>query len=194
MENRTHPSEKLKKLFSDIVAYESGISASEVCYSMALIRQILEIENIYLNFPLLSFYCNWCLHVKLDKPRAKTFLENIFSSLVQFEKESQNMGNKKAFYVSRKMSEKLSSIELQNQFINLLKQFDVQIGGFDNINNWHAFFGGILKIAMGNAIVIPDIQEFYPKENDLYQKALKELKVDKIVKLVFWIEADAYVP
>ncbi len=166
-----------------------GISASEICYAMSLIRQVLEIEDIYSEFPLLALYCNWCLHVKLDKSRAKVFLENVFSSFVRAESDSKSMGSKKAFYISLKMSEQLSANKLKKEFINLFKKIDVPIGGFEDLENWHGFFSGILKILLGNVIVIQDVKAVFEERVDLYEEALRTLGIrDRIQTINFWIE------
>ena len=43
------------------------------------IRKLLEKKEIKSNYPILNFYCNWCLHSQIEKiaPQIKELLENI---------------------------------------------------------------------------------------------------------------------
>ena len=129
----------------------NGINTeSKALYLLAEVRKYIdrcskEEKNEYSN---LYFYCNWVLHIKMDRTPAKKILnrfESLFSSTNNL-KEMSDIFKKqeKDFY---------SFIELRKELRDFFKINDLPTELLENNNSWFRFKKLLIKILMDCPLV-----------------------------------------
>jgi hypothetical protein len=129
-----------------------------VVYLLVQARKLLEMMNDS-DFETLKFYCDWVLHVKLDRKGASNVIK-LFESI----QKAADEGNAE-LYQSRSMwlfGQVLSADTFRNQLIDVLSRNEIPADFFTDNANWYEFlhhYGAIidrvpleLKIRSANEI------------------------------------------
>ena len=122
----------------------------KVLYLLAEIRKYIdrcgqEEKNKY---PNLYFYCNWVLHIKMDRTPAKIILnrfESIFSS-------TNNMKEMSNIFIKQE-SDFYSFVDLKKELLDFLKVNDLPTELLKNSNRWFKFKKLLVEILMDCPLV-----------------------------------------
>ena len=102
---------------------------------LSLFRQHLEANKQKKQYPSLMFYCNWSLHVSLDKGIVQDILDKISAVFVDpHEKDPVAT-----------ISEILSLRSLRSEIKTILGDAGIRPGLFDTYAGWKAFLGQMVK-------------------------------------------------
>lgn len=122
----------------------------KVLYLLAEIRKYIDrcSKKEKNKYPNLYFYCNWVLHIKMDRTPAKTIL-NRFESLFSSTKNQKEMSNifkkqEKDFY---------SFVDLKKELLDFFKVNDLPTKLLENSNRWFKLKKLIVKILMDCPLV-----------------------------------------
>jgi hypothetical protein len=114
-----------------------------VVYLLVQARKLLEMMNDS-DFETLKFYCDWVLHVKLDRKGASNVIK-LFESI----QKAADEGNAE-LYESRSMwlfRQVLSADTFRNQLIDVLSRNEIPADLFTDYANWYEFlhhYGAII--------------------------------------------------
>ena len=108
-------SEIIDKL--DKVLREDIVNEYQVVYILSRIRKILELENYSKEYKFLKFYCNWALHIQIDRTGS------ISSELFDLENGIDN-GIKNFEYFKIEMKKFLNKNELPTKIIEEDENYD----------------------------------------------------------------------
>lgn len=115
----------------------------EVIYLMIQIRKILDFKDSKHRYKTLRFYCNWVLHIELNKERTTVLLSNMLEPAVN----SRNSGHDNARSVINICSDFFKVNKLKRE----LELFNKENGiSFDlSDNKWWKFARLLLEIIEG---------------------------------------------
>lgn len=71
----------VERLAAHVEAIKRNIDPSSVSRLMSLLRQVIEESETKHRYPILTLFCNWSLHPKLDQKAAQTILATIEEAL-----------------------------------------------------------------------------------------------------------------
>lgn len=109
-----------------------------VTYVFVEVRKILEKNDLYNEFPLISFYSDWVVHSYLDRTGAKEYLkkvETIFNGDRNHDVEVDVAENIKPLIQFKNLK-----LELNNFF----KKLSLESAYFEN--NWRSFLNNLIEI------------------------------------------------
>ena len=114
-------------------------------YLLAEIRKYIDrcSQKEKSNYPNLYFYCNWVLHIKMERTPAKTILnrfESIFSNTNNL-KEISNIFKKQE-------SDFYSFVDLKKELLSFLKVNGLPTKLLENSNKWFKFKKLLVEILM----------------------------------------------
>jgi len=169
---------KLKRKLSKLTRLDEDTVHS----LMAFTRKALEQENKLNDFKHIKFYCDWCLHSKLDKNfNGFKLLEKITHVLNLTDQEEL----KKSFYPDL-ITALFDFNELKNQLVTFYNSFTLPTVLFHKY--WKEFYGYLMEILCDAPIEFPDIRRneiknIYDKLEKLANKngglVCKSLKIEK---------------
>jgi hypothetical protein len=116
-----------------------------VVYVLVQARKLLETMNDR-DFETLKFYCDWILHVKLDRNKGASNVIKLFESI----QKAADEGNAE-LYESRSMwlfEQVLSADTFRNQLIDVLSRNGIRPEVFADNANWYEFlhyYGAIIQ-------------------------------------------------
>ena len=153
--------------FLDSIQKDERIGLSDVMYIMSLSRQSLEENNKKKEYPILNFYCNWCVHSKLTgSVSAFETLKTLTDALLDKSEKQDEI---------RRISDAFSLDELRSQIFNFHKYLNIKTFLFDDFRNWKNFRKLLLKDLEHKPIEIKKNCE-PKKENTPQFKILKAMK------------------
>jgi hypothetical protein len=110
----------------------------------ALIRQHLEASALKTRYKTTAFYCDWCLHVKLDRSQSvKEFLQQI-DDVISDDKEPS---------LNDKINEIISIQRLRNELVQIADSAGVNSNAFSSRAGWKAFLQVLLTSLIDKPIV-----------------------------------------
>jgi hypothetical protein len=136
-------SDVARKLLLELQKGET-FTEPRVVYVLVQVRKLLEMMNDK-DFETLKFYCDWVLHVKLDRKGASNVIK-LFESI----QKAADYGNV-ALYESRSMwlfEQVLSADTFRNQLIDVLARNEIPPEVFADNANWYEFlhrYGAIIN-------------------------------------------------
>jgi hypothetical protein len=116
-----------------------------VVYVLVQARKLLEMMNDR-DFETLKFYCDWVLHVKLDRNKGSSNVIKLFESI----QKAADEGNAE-LYESRStwlFEQVLSADAFRNQLIDVLSRNEIPAEFFTDDVRWHDFlnhYGAIIQ-------------------------------------------------
>ena len=150
-------SEIARKLSLEL-AKRDALTEPRVVYVLVQARKLLEMMNDS-DFETLKFYCDWVLHVKLDRKGASNVIK-LFESI----QKAADEGNVE-LYESRSMwlfGQVLSADTFRNQLIDVFSRNEIPAEVFNDNATWYDFlrcYGAIihgvpleLQVKSGNQI------------------------------------------
>lgn len=160
-------------------------SESEVSHLMSLFRKIIEhlSENERGKYFILRFFCDWTLHIKIERSIAgMEILNRLNEILVEAKKEQDNN------VIKTKIFEAVSFDGLRNEMSELLCNLGLSNNLTSN-NQWRRFLGLLTEIILDCPIKFPDkkkgkVKEIYdkivgnPLRNDMWVTELSIIKID----------------
>lgn len=99
-------------------------------------------------FHNLYFYCNWVLHIKMDRTPAKKIL-NRFDSIFSSTNNMKKMSN---IFIKQE-SDFYSFVDLRKELLDFLKIYDLPTELIKNSNKWFKFKNLLVKILMDCPLV-----------------------------------------
>jgi len=138
---------------------DSHLPLSEEChvvYLLVEIRKLLDRDNNSA-YPLLRFYCDWCVHTKKDRitPQIKTIMKQIYSDMLDWSTNKPMAGKPKivSFMYFEDVQVETQSFLAEYGFSTLLT---------DTEENWIGFISLLVSVLADQPIISPtdDIQEF----------------------------------
>ncbi len=135
-------------------------------YLLAEIRKYIDRycqaeKNKYHN---LYFYCNWVLHIKMDRTPAKIIL-NRFESILSSSKNLKEMSN----IFKKQERDFYSFVDLKKELLDFLKVYNLPIKLLENSNRWFKFKKLLVEILMDCPLVNEEgkVSKFsYEREED----------------------------
>jgi hypothetical protein len=127
-----------------------------VVYVLVQARKLLEMMNDK-DFETVKFYCDWVLHVKLDRNKGASQVIKLFESI----QKAADDGNTE-LYESRSMwlfEQVLSADTFRKQLIDVLSRNEIPPGIFTDNANWYEFlhhYGAIIHAVPIGAITQSD--------------------------------------
>lgn len=157
MENRF--TTKLREIFQ-----KESISESDVSYSMSLIRKTIEdlSENDKEKFVILNFFCDWCLHAKIDKSiPGMEILQRMNEILVN----EKNYGD-----VNGEMKKTISFEVLRNELKGILQFIKLPTDVVTNDGKWGNFLLNLIEIILDCPLKFPAELKKIKKIKNIYDK------------------------
>jgi hypothetical protein len=110
----------------------------------ALIRQHLEASALKTRYKTTAFYCDWCLHVNLDRSSTvREFLQQI----------NDVISNDSELSLNDKINETISISRLRNELIQIADSAGVNSSVFSSRAGWKAFVQVLLTSLIDKPIV-----------------------------------------
>lgn len=115
----------------------------EVIYLMVQIRKILDFKDNNNPYNTLRFYCNWVLHIKLNKEMTAKLLSNILEPVV----DSRKSGLDNARNIIKSYSDFFKLNTLKKELSDFIKEYKLSESLVDK--NWWKFVRLLLDIIEG---------------------------------------------
>jgi hypothetical protein len=155
-----NPRERICERIND----SDGFDGDSVLAFMKEVRELIELKKTKSEYPLLNFYCNWCVHPELsDSNTIYNILEEI-SEIFLSEKEAGPS------FVAQ-VNHLLSMEELRRQMLVLLGSENIPDFWFSIPDNWQGFRQRLL------ANIVQKPIQFPPGTAEYAKKLKKGLKV-----------------
>jgi len=135
----------LKKISLEI---SRGIDTEpKVLYFLAEIRKFLDGQDskIKNRYPNLYFFCNWALHIKMDRTPAKKLLQRFKRNVSEV--ESNSLGDIQNAFVSKEISFYML-IDLKKEIRAFIKSKELPDKLVKNVESWEKFRYLLLEILM----------------------------------------------
>ena len=100
------------------------------------------------NYPNLYFYCNWVLHIKMERTPAKTIL-NRFESILSNTNNLKEISN----IFKKQESDFYSFADLKKELLSFLKVNNLPTKLLENNNKWFKFKKLLIEILMDCPLV-----------------------------------------
>ena len=174
----------LIKIIGRLIEIETTemVSEDQAIAILVFLRQHLEEAGLRKKYGLISFYCDWTLHVSLDRKPAKKILDDIFDVL---DDESRNLNDR--------VCEILMMEGLRSEINEILRNEGITTKVFDSKTIWKQFVS-----LLHGLILEKPLRQNKPSESShvsefvLVADVVKELKEDYVRKhksedgTVFW--------
>lgn len=160
----------------------------QVVYILSQIRKLLDIRGTG-SYRLIRFYCNWSLHVGLDKPRTTKIISEKFDRYIDITKNGK--------YIINKIKSECPNFFKLNDFKDELKRFfqnnNLPLNLLNKNKNWIKFIKFLLEIIGECPVVCVEssdkirklILEKDNKVNYSYKFSLVGSRHKPIIKLKF---------
>lgn len=130
-----------------------GMSDSDALHLMVLTRELIEYGKQKGIYPILNFYCNWCLHTGLSgSMTCYRMLESITDVLLSEPPD-----------IIAQISKHISLPELRKQIVTLYKSEGFPTFLFVSFHNWRHLCGPIIKRVLQKPIEFPNDPEHWKK-------------------------------
>ncbi|HPL92775.1 MAG TPA: hypothetical protein PLB38_00640 [bacterium] len=140
VENQEKHKNNIKKILNSLDFSENNIIAL-----MSFFRNLIEFDNSTLNYELLNFFCDWCLHPHLNRPGKSFLFRDIQLEIENLNQLSKNNGSNglkenfsKAFFASEIAGKIISAPELLLQIENIINKKL-------NLKEWRLFRDGLIR-------------------------------------------------
>ena len=161
-------------------------SESEVSHLMSLFRKIIEHlpENERRKYFILRFFCDWTLHIKIERSIAGIEILNRLNEILVEVKDATDNN-----VIITKIFEAVSFGSLCNEMSNLLNHLGLPSNLTLERNQWRQFLGFLVEIILDCPLKFPDkkrgkVKEIYdkivgnPLRNDMWVTELSIIKID----------------
>ncbi len=136
---------------------------AETVYIIVEIRKILERDGLkYKDYKLINFYGNWVVHCIIDKPdNTREYFKEICDLLEKMKGEGINLTD----YNFRLIYNKISFLELKNEFINFFERYNIN----KNLlyNYWEYFLRNLISIISDCYLVYNNIRFVIKKDSSI---------------------------
>jgi len=168
----------MNKYLSDIqrklakIAVSGFLPEDTVRVLLDLFRQHLEANGLQLQYRILMFYCNWSLHVRLDKGIVQDILDDISTVLADPSEKAPN----------DRINEILSLARLRSEIRQVLNSAGIKSVLFDSHQDWKAFLDLLTPALLDKPLVRTRSTSLvvYAVKVDLYEPDLSRLDPEYI--------------
>lgn len=151
----------------------SSMTESDICYLVVLIRKLIEClpNRFRKRFAILEFYCNWAVHVQIDRSlQALKLLSKGNSVIFRLRKVPNNN------LIINEITKIISFLILKQEIKKFFRAFGLDDNLTENKAHWVNFVKCFIEIILGIPLTIPkdkDRKEFIPHLERIYSKPLK---------------------
>lgn len=156
----------------DGISKTKVIEASHVVYLMAKSRQYIEEKKRYGDLPVLSFFCNWTLHVSISEaPKGMKMMRDLALVAADYSKTKDVSGKH-----NDKVCEIISIRELRKDFLKMTTDLNIPNFVFSTKNIWDAFVGMLMRELIEKPVVLvePNGSSKFDRLKKIYDEILVE--------------------
>lgn len=122
-------------------------TSNDALVMMVWLRQHLENNNLKKEYPVTNFYCDWCLHVRLNRAQAEAVLRKIVAAIYLPGEPNDNI------------NEALSLQILRNELITILRGAALSELICSSHSRWLSFVFAIVENVLDKPLTWSDTQK-----------------------------------
>jgi len=147
----------------------NGFNGDYVLAFMKELRELIELKKLQSKFPILNFYCNWCLHPELS---GSNTIYRILEEITDFFLSEKDIGSKFIDHVNNL----LSMDNLRKQMIELFALENIPDYWISTNYNWYGFRQRLLSNIVRKPIEFPPGVDAEAAKLDRGKKVSRRLK------------------
>ena len=171
-----------------ITSKKEPLIESEASHLLTLVRKTIEHMDYKekAKYPILRFYCDWALHIKIDRsPAGLEIIKKLNSTIVKYKNVPDND------LIIEKISKVISLQKLRSETKKLFKSAELPLNFVTDNQKWGQFLDLLVEILLDCKVVLPKrskkTKELYkslisrPIKKGVYVVGFKLTKIDKSV-------------